>query len=478
MTTERLSSFWRKFVSISGIALSYTIAQAAPFAAVPIPAAPHQQWKVAAAGTARPKPRQSDEEKLWQVALESDKAGAYEAYLRKYPNGRYAALAETRLASATAAAEDNGKTAGTRRRDASRPAPALTGDEREKAAAADAQQARGLSAEDELWKAAAASGQASDYRAYLREYPNGRYAAAAHTQLARSQPSERDSVRDVPPGPPAMTTMPASTPRLSAEEELWRSTTVNDTVAAYEAYLNQFPDGRNADSAKAKLAGLKHAATSAASPSGMVKAPSPDQPAPAARKSIRFGDQTMTGDFSADPRTGLMSGTGRIVWIDGNRFEGTLVQGIKEGKGQFTWNNGQRYTGDWARDLPNGKGSFLFANGDRYEGEVKDGEAHGKGAMFFSHGDRYEGDVQHGKPHGQGVTAFKGGDSYAGQWRNGKRHGHGRYTWANGGYWEGEFKDGEPTGNGKMTHVPPADAPRAAMSAIGKSEHQSAGKNP
>jgi hypothetical protein len=172
-------------------------------------------------------------------------------------------------------------------------------------------------------------------------------------------------------------------------------------------------------------------------------------------RTIRFGDQTMTGNFSTDPATGKVSGTGRIVWSNGNRFEGTLNRGVKEGKGQFVWSNGQRYSGDWANDQPNGMGTIIFPNGDRYEGDVTDGQAHG-----------------------QGIAKFRGGDAYAGNWVRGKRHGTGRYSWAGGGYWEGEFKDGERTENGVLTRGQPAPV-RAPQSALGndtRHEPQSTGK--
>jgi hypothetical protein len=229
-----------------------------------------------------------------------------------------------------------------------------------------------LSAEDELWNAARGTGRPGDFEAYLREYPEGRYAAIARSQVQNATTSSGESPS-------------------------------RNTAAAVPAP----PESPQASSGNA---------TTASGPG----------------KTLRFNDQTMTGNFSTDPQSGKVSGTGLIVWTNGNRFEGTLVGGVKQGKGKFIWNNGQHYTGDWANDQPNGKGTLIYPNGDRYEGAVKDGEAHG-----------------------QGIARFKGGDSYAGHWVNGKRHGIGRYTWAQGGYWEGEFRNGDRTDNGTMmrTHA-------------------------
>ncbi len=336
--------------------------------------------------------------------------------------------------------------------------------------------------EIDQWRKASAANTASAYENYLKEYPKGRYAALAKLRLERMQPKTAKMAPPVrlepkpkaaPPSPvpsTAPTTAASPTPAPSSEEEdLWTTVTTLNEAPAYEAYLHRYPKGRYAALAKDKLASLmanlkqqepaassttppvppqeepkivqptprepevmeKQASIKPAEPA--VPPPSeatpatPTEPVPTGKKTITVGDQTMTGNFSADPKTGAVSGTGKIVWSNGDQFEGTLVQGKKQGKGKFLWRNGQRYSGDWERDMPNGKGSIVFPDGSRYEGEVKDGV-----------------------PHGQGRTRFKSGDVYEGTWVRGKSHGQGRYTWANGSYWEGEFRDDRRTENGTM----------------------------
>jgi hypothetical protein len=254
--------------------------------------------------------------------------------------------------------------------------------------------------------------------------------------------------------------------RTDAEGEFWTAATTRNNAPAYERYLSRYPQGRYAALARDRLASLRPAPEAEATgrpiivtqlpqtlppgpgaprdaeqqaslkPSGMETRPLPPEetvsrhapePVTTAGKLLKLDGQTMIGDFSADPKTGIVSGTGRIVWSNGEQFEGTLRQGRKEGKGRFVWRSGQHYSGDWERDMPNGKGIITFANGNRYEGEVKNG-----------------------LPHGQGVTRFRNGDVYAGTWVAGKSHGNGRYTWANGSYWEGEFRDDLRTGNGTL----------------------------
>ena len=331
-------------------------------------------------------------------------------------------------------------------------------------------------AEEELWRVATATDNNDTYQIYLHRYPKGRYAAVAKQKLKRTQlkpenrqeatlamqsrpavteqprPESAPSSAPAAPAPSSDTsaqTAPAAPP--SPEDELWKAIIASDKSADYQTYLDKYPDGRHATAARDKLASLKREEPAApvvqpetkerTAPAEEAQTPAPQyepEPKSLAKQGppsgpasgntvIRVGDQTMTGRFSTDPKTGAVSGTGHIAWSNGDRFDGTLVRGIKQGKGQFIWANGQRYKGDWANDMPNGRGTIWFANGNRYTGEVKDG-----------------------MPHGEGTTHFKDGDVYSGSWVQGKSQGQGRYTWANDSYWEGEFRDGKQTENGKM----------------------------
>lgn len=144
---------------------------------------------------------------------------------------------------------------------------------------------------------------------------------------------------------------------------------------------------------------------------------------------IRTDSFTATGKMVLDKVTGAMTGEGRIVWLNGDHYEGALVNGKKQGRGSFTWANGQRYDGEWSEDRINGVGTLHYTNGDRYEGEFRNGE-----------------------PHGKGTYTLHNGDVYVGAWLNGNKHGQGRLTWVGGDYWEGEFRDDQPTDNGRLVY--------------------------
>jgi serine/threonine protein kinase len=356
------------------------------------------------------------EDELWRQASISDKPGAYEKYLREFPKGRYAPIARLRLESKPAKG--------------TAPSP-----------------------EEDLWTSSTAVNTQTAYETYLRKYPKGRYAALAKDRIAGfKEPSRVEREEPVPAVPPvaaatqaptpapAPTTSTASTSMSSGSSGSTASSQSSQPTAAAPAPAVASPSPAPGASeqkpaeASDKLASVKPPEKAGGTPAKQPAEPrtssmptSTDPLGTGGHKPLVVADQTMTGSFSVDPKTGVVSGTGKIVWNNGNQFEGTLVRGMKEGKGKFVWNNGQRYSGDWARDMPNGRGTITFADGSRYEGDVKDGV-----------------------PHGRGSTRFKSGDVYEGAWVRGKSHGQGRYTWSNGSYWEGEFRDDKRTDNGKM----------------------------
>lgn len=148
------------------------------------------------------------------------------------------------------------------------------------------------------------------------------------------------------------------------------------------------------------------------------------------------------GRFTATPG-GKYSGSGRVVWANGDAYEGTLVDGRREGAGLFTWANGQRYEGPWRDDRPEGRGKLSFANGNVFDGDIHAGVPDGQGKMTYASGDVYDGALKGGLPHGEGTLASKSGDRYVGQWKAGRKDGPGVLTWASGDRWEGTFADDE-----------------------------------
>ena len=412
------------------------------------------------------------EDNRWLVASSLNNASAYENYLAEYPNGRYAPMARATL-------------------DGLRAGEAQTLSVQDVA-----------TQEESLWNAVRKIDKPLAYESFLRKYPGGRYASTARSSLARLRPALADprpsvdpSVVDATRRPPfngGPYNEPGDRPRAAPPQVTPASpvpapasaTTPPDRVAAIRP-----PE---TPPAVARLPQSGDLAVDTEPEQEVASAPPPARTG----RTLRLSNQTMTGNFSADPVSGLVSGSGRIVWDNGDQFEGTMVRGIKEGRGEFRWANGQRYSGEWSRDQPNGKGTIqfpngdrytgdvrnglangggtlVFANGNRYQGEVRDGQPNGNGNLTFSSGNRYRGELRDGLPQGNGSIRFANGDSYSGAWRRGRSDGQGRYTWSNGNYWEGEFRDDAKTANGQMVVAGAAPA-GASSSGSGDSPRGSA----
>ena len=330
--------------------------------------------------------------------------------------------------------------------------------------------AASLSREDEFWQAATSKDAPTGYEAYLKRYPRGKYASSAKALLQSRQPNLAAISGPKPAGnsAPAMALIPPSPPSkspITSPIEISKPADVKPATAAVQAVTKSEQKPSTPELAQKGPADATPAAqvaknTVTVEPAKTVDADkevlkpevvaaiSPNASTEPER-TIKASDRVLTGSFTLDPTTGIASGSGHVVWNNGDRYDGRLVKGSREGKARYVWANGQSYSGDWSADTPNGRGVFAFANGSRYEGEVRSGVPSGKGLLQFGNGHRYDGEVKDGLPHGQGTIRFKSGDRYTGAWFNGKQNGSGRYTWTNGTYWEGEFKDDQKTENGK-----------------------------
>jgi hypothetical protein len=369
--------------------------------------------------------RLMSEDELWRSTLALDRPADYAAYLQRFPRGRYSATAKARLSGAPSA----GAAAQVAIRDQDKTGPSAG-----KSTAEPAQNRQ--QADEDMWRRMASIGQPEAYESYLAYYPNGRYASEARGRLAARQTGSSGNAARAEDGaagsgaapPRTATAQNAQGTQGQQSQQSAQSpagmpggTTDNTVAVAVPRAAKPGGDGKDSQAATDSRASEPRPLPPTASV--------PPQPADTGnpKKTLKMADQTMVGDFTPDFATGIVSGRGRIVWNNGEVFDGTLIKGVKEGQGSFKWKNGQTYTGAWSRDQPNGRGVMVFANGNRYEGEFRDG-----------------------LPHGQGTTKFKGGDVYTGNWVRGQSHGQGRYTWNNGSFWEGEFRNDQRTENGRM----------------------------
>ncbi|MFO1206604.1 MAG: SUMF1/EgtB/PvdO family nonheme iron enzyme [Burkholderiales bacterium] len=138
----------------------------------------------------------------WQAAEDSGTPSAYQAYLNEYPKGLYAAAARVKLA-----------TLPTRQSSGAPTAPA----ER-------------LDPDTALWSKVRGSGERAYYEGYLKEFPRGKYAALARTELNVLMSREKEQI-------------------TLADRQDWDTAKQTNTEESYDAYLAIHPKGRFAEQA-------------------------------------------------------------------------------------------------------------------------------------------------------------------------------------------------------------------------------------
>jgi hypothetical protein len=157
-------------------------------------------------------------------------------------------------------------------------------------------------------------------------------------------------------------------------------------------------------------------------------------------------------DGTVDPKTGLPSGQGSLVFLkDGNylghfyhkddKIAGQFMNGELT-VGQVTYATGQYLSGEFKSGLfVSGQGK-LITDKFSYEGGLKGNLPHGQGTITFLD-DSY-----------QGVKYYNGaGSTYTGGFLNGKINVKGVLNGSDGRYLKGFFKDGLLNGKG-IYHTP------------------------
>lgn len=66
--------------------------------------------------------------------------------------------------------------------------------------------------------------------------------------------------------------------------------------------------------------------------------------------------------------------TKTLVWPDGTRYVGGVVDGRRSGKGTIFWQDGTRFVGQFADDMRNGPGTMILPDGTVYTGFFRDDE--------------------------------------------------------------------------------------------------------
>jgi hypothetical protein len=81
------------------------------------------------------------------------------------------------------------------------------------------------------------------------------------------------------------------------------------------------------------------------------------------------------GDFNA----GILSGAKCELETTEGHYIGSIMDGRITGSGLMIYNNGDRYDGYWLEGSYHGKGKLVLASGETFTGEFKNGRREGKG---------------------------------------------------------------------------------------------------
>ena len=96
------------------------------------------------------------------------------------------------------------------------------------------------------------------------------------------------------------------------------------------------------------------------------------------------------------------------------------------GKGKVIYPNGDTYEGDFVNNIPDGFGTFTEINGNVYVGQMSKSEFQGKGKFFWKSGSVYEGDFVKNKREGKGKTSHADGNYFVGEYKGDWQEGFGK----------------------------------------------------
>ena len=79
--------------------------------------------------------------------------------------------------------------------------------------------------------------------------------------------------------------------------------------------------------------------------------------------------------YEGEFKDGLKHGAGKYEWDNGDRYEGEFADDRPNGKGKYQFANGDTYEGDVKAGVVAGRGVYVTKSGDRIEGSFVDGRA-------------------------------------------------------------------------------------------------------
>jgi hypothetical protein len=205
-----------------------------------------------------------------------------------------------------------------------------------------------------------------------------------------------------------------------------------------------------------------------------------------------------TGDFKGAD----LEGFGKMVYANGDRYDGQWEADEREGFGTMCYGNSSSYEGLWKSGKREGMGKFRDIEGkvtefmwvddqetdtpvdymdkvqkqetqktndgkqlpeldgshvlmefkdeaSSFKGLFKITSFQGRGKVTYFDGETYEGDFLDSKRHGYGKMVFLNGNVYEGDWVEDEKCGKGKLSYLNGDFYEGEFESNLSWGHGR-----------------------------
>lgn len=132
----------------------------------------------------------------------------------------------------------------------------------------------------------------------------------------------------------------------------------------------------------------------------------------------------------------------KILYSNGEHYEGEIVDKIRHGFGVHHYKNGDRYDGMWYNNMKHGTGILFYKNGDFYDGWWQNDIKEGVGTYFYNNGDRYYGEWKDNKKQGKGFIYCDDGSKFIGEFKNNKKNGKGEFICKTGANYYQDWKDG------------------------------------
>jgi hypothetical protein len=375
----------------------------------------------AAPGGPSPDMQLQIEREFWVSVRDSSRIEDVEAYLAKYPNGQFAALARNRLDALLRPPRSSAP--------APRPAPepvvtAAGGPATTATAAASLAGSPGPIAMAAPPTAGTTPGGATGDRSVAALVPP----SPAATAGAAGAPQAGA-------GPPSVPAAPATTTQLPRSSSAGREIAPGVTELTYDdgaIYRGGMQDGTMHGKGEYRSTSFRY--------QGEFRNGRRDGKG----TYVWANGDTYEGEFAEDKP----QGTGLFRFASGDRYDGEVKAGVIEGRGVYVSAHGDQFEGTFVDGKPEGLGVYRFANGDRYEGQVAAGKPQGRGRYFARSGERIEATFANGSASGKGVCHFANGDRYEGDFRAGALTGKGTYFYNGGVTYEGDIVDGRPLGRG------------------------------